>query len=133
MTRLPLYKMKDQIKIIKYGSIILFSKQEYARDMSMMDTLQKKFEAKIFFNKEIEVVPLLNESAKPKNIISENYYFWHCDICPQIVGKIGIIDKVQVTQGIPMYAINGIKEKYAWYNEDQIELVVGCSRKDNYL
>jgi hypothetical protein len=45
------------------------------------------------------------------------------DIAPQIVGKIGIINKVESTQGIHGYSIDGIKGKVAWYNDDQLEMV----------
>lgn len=45
------------------------------------------------------------------------------DWAPQIVGKTGIVSEVDTEVGKPMYAIHGIEEKIAWYNEDQMEMV----------
>ena len=45
------------------------------------------------------------------------------DMSPELIGQKGLVDEVTITQGIPMYAIDGIKGKHAWYNEDQMELI----------
>jgi hypothetical protein len=52
--------------------------------------------------------------------ITRGYIYDHQ---PEIVGKEGIIAQVTMTQGIPSYAIDGIRQKYAWYHEGQLELV----------
>lgn len=46
-----------------------------------------------------------------------------CDTDPQLVGQIGIVDKITETQGHIQYALSGIKGKCAWYDVKQIELV----------
>lgn len=43
------------------------------------------------------------------------------DMTPEIIGKEGII--CIANGGYQGYAINGIPEKHAWYNEDQLELI----------
>lgn len=46
------------------------------------------------------------------------------DINPDIVGKLGIVTKVTVTQGIPQYGCYSKEfSKRAWFNEGQMELV----------
>ena len=49
--------------------------------------------------------------------------YWY-DKSPELVGQEGVIDKVTKTQGNYKYSINGIKGKYAWYDEDQLEKVL---------
>ncbi len=45
------------------------------------------------------------------------------DMLPELVGQQGIVSKVTETQGIYNYTIEGIKGKYAWYQEGQMEMV----------
>ena len=45
------------------------------------------------------------------------------DSCPNLIGKVGIIVEATKTQNINQYSIEGIPEKYAWYNEEQLEMV----------
>ena len=53
---------------------------------------------------------------------SESGIFWY-DINPKIVGKEGVVEKATNTQGKFQYAVNGIPEKHAWYDEKQLELI----------
>ena len=53
--------------------------------------------------------------------VDEDGTYW-CDMNPELVGKEGLVCKVSMTQGFPSYALDGIS-KYAWYNEEQLELV----------
>jgi hypothetical protein len=46
------------------------------------------------------------------------------DPMPYLIGKAGIIEQVSSTGG---YAIEGIPEKYAWYDEQQLELIEAYS------
>jgi len=65
-----------------------------------------------------------NSEFKPGwPIISEDENIIHYDSLPEIVGKEGVISKTTITQERPYYAIEGISEKHAWYNEDQLELI----------
>jgi hypothetical protein len=41
----------------------------------------------------------------------------------ETVGQVGIVREAHKTQDIDNYAIEGIKGKVAWYNNDQLELV----------
>lgn len=45
------------------------------------------------------------------------------DMSPHLVGQEGIIQKVTITQGQPQYAIDGIPQKHAWYDEQQLEMI----------
>lgn len=54
-----------------------------------------------------------NEDGKVKSI----------DLCPEIIGRKGVIQKIITTQGITQYSLVGIPEKTAWYHEDQLELI----------
>lgn len=56
-------------------------------------------------------------------IISNNGYTIVRDMQPELVGQQGLISKATVTQGIPQYAIEGIKGKHAWYNEGQMKMI----------
>ena len=44
------------------------------------------------------------------------------DILPSIVGEKGIVVDAHKTQGNPTYAVHGVPKKYAWYDENQLEL-----------
>lgn len=45
------------------------------------------------------------------------------DICPETVGRKGIIDKIITTQSITNYGLTQIKGKLAWYHRDQLEKI----------
>jgi hypothetical protein len=45
------------------------------------------------------------------------------DMNPELVGQVGVVSKANTTQNIDNYAIEGIKDKHAWYHNDQLELV----------
>lgn len=56
-------------------------------------------------------------------LIEEDENVRWLDTSPEVVGQEGIISLVSITQGVPKYAIGGIKGKSAWYNEEQIEMI----------
>ena len=58
--------------------------------------------------------PIINED---ENTI------WN-DMQSEIVGKYGVVKDVIETQGIVQYSLNGIPQKSAWYNEEQLEFSV---------
>jgi hypothetical protein len=43
------------------------------------------------------------------------------DMSPELIGKEGVVSKVTKTQGVTEYAVDGIPEKHAWYDRDQLE------------
>lgn len=45
------------------------------------------------------------------------------DMSPELVGKIGLVSVVSITQGEPNYVIKGIDGKSAWYSEDQMKMI----------
>jgi len=93
MNRKPKYGIGDKVKIVNYGHPI--------------------WESKICPKQERLDFPVIYEDGA----------FRYLDMSPKLIGKIGIIEKVDVVQGKPQYAINGIPEKHAWYSEDQLELI----------
>jgi hypothetical protein len=58
-----------------------------------------------------------------KVVKKDGYFIWY-DTMPKLIGEQGIIVKVSTVGG---YAIEGIKYKYAWYDEEQLKLVKFCS------
>ena len=66
--------------------------------------------------------PFWSRDKMPLKLIEKsNDVYWY-DLSPEIVGQEGIIEKAHLTQGVPQYSIKG-PDKYAWYNEEQIELL----------
>ncbi len=59
------------------------------------------------------------KESTSKHIIYEDEELRWIDISPNIVGKEGIVEKVDVVQGTPQYSIKGIG---AWYFEEQMEM-----------
>lgn len=59
----------------------------------------------------------------PFPVIHESEMTYTKDSNAGIVGKTGTIREVTTSQGRPQYAIDGIPEKSAWYNQDQLELI----------
>ena len=45
------------------------------------------------------------------------------DMQPKIIGQIGVISQVKITQDTAGYVIDGIPNKSAWYEDGQLELV----------
>lgn len=45
------------------------------------------------------------------------------DTHPELIGKVGIVSKVQLCQDKYSYALLKIEGKYAWYDEQQLEMV----------
>lgn len=45
------------------------------------------------------------------------------DMKQHLIGQIGIIDTINIVQGMPQYALSGINGKHAWYNEKQLKLM----------
>ncbi len=64
-----------------------------------------------------------NEPKLSYPVIAEDENLRYLDMSPGLVGQEGLVDKVTITQGIPQYAIDGIKDKHAWYNEEQMEMI----------
>jgi hypothetical protein len=50
------------------------------------------------------------------------------DMAPELVGQKGIICEVSLTQGKYHYAINGIIDKHAWYDEKQLKKVLSSPK-----
>lgn len=93
MNRKPIYGIGDKVKIVKYGHLILESKN--------VDHPKLSF-------------PLIEEDENMR---------W-LDMSPDLVGQEGLVSEVSITQGIPNYAIDGIKGKHAWYDEEQMEMII---------
>jgi hypothetical protein len=49
-------------------------------------------------------------------------------MAPELVGQKGIICEVSLTQGKYHYAINGIIDKHAWYDEKQLKKVLSSPK-----
>jgi hypothetical protein len=90
------FKIGDKIQIINYGSLLRVNKQTEPEN-----TLYKK------------LYPIVEEDEK---------FFW-CDLDSRLIGKTAIVKEVSTTQGIIQYALKGLN-KTAWYNEEQLELIV---------
>ncbi len=45
------------------------------------------------------------------------------DISAELVGMEGIIKEGKVTQDRPSYVLDGIPNKCAWYDEEQLEMI----------
>jgi len=63
---------------------------------------------------------LLEKSSFP--LIKEDGNIQFFDIAPSLVGQVGVVDSVKITQGIPSYSIDDIRGKHAWYDEGQMEI-----------
>ena len=56
-------------------------------------------------------------------LIKKDQMCLYYDMSPELVGQVGIICERSTECGSPGYAIQGIKHKFAWYNEDQLEMI----------
>lgn len=99
--RKPIYQPGDRVRIIKYGHVLWESKQQ-----------RKEMVKSGYSSKE-----------KPDNILYEDEQTYWFDHNPEMVGKIAIVDKVSMVQGVPHYSLRGLKptEKSSWYYETQLE------------
>ena len=57
----------------------------------------------------------------PAYVQNENMKKVMFDTAPNLVGKVGTIDQTKEVKGEYVYALEGIKEKYAWYDAEQLE------------
>lgn len=92
----PNFKAGDSIRVINYGHLIWESKDP--RTMPEEFRLKRK---------------AYYETDKIRCI----------DLNPELVGKEGIISEASISQGEWSYAVDGIPEKCAWYDEDQLEMI----------
>jgi hypothetical protein len=55
--------------------------------------------------------------------MSDGYYL--VDSAPELVGRVGIVSVVghHLQNDGYEYTLNGIPQKHAWYNEEQLELI----------
>lgn len=75
-----------------------------------------------------DIVRVVNYGHLIWDINASNDGIIDVDINPEIVGRRGIIVKAYTTQGNDRYAIeldliNGSRGKYAWYDNEQLELI----------
>ena len=117
------FRIGDKVKIINYGSLIWCDKDTYRKGFAINQAYEKAY-LKSLLTGSFEVEEyVLDETIKPKNLISEDEKYFYYDISPEVVGQIGIISKCNKTQGIDQYSLEGIKGKCSWYNNNQLELI----------
>lgn len=121
-------KAGDKVKIVEYGHLMFRYKKGYQEESDMFARIQIEYDnrmAEMLYG-EGGFVPKDSSNAKgksePDNIYKDCGDMWWIDINPSIVGQEGVICKVINTQGRLQYAVDGIKGKYAWYDEKQLEL-----------
>lgn len=49
--------------------------------------------------------------------------YWY-DYMPWLIGKTGVVYSVKECQGCWIYGVDGIPEKCAWYDEEQLKLII---------
>lgn len=76
-----------------------------------------KYGALIWENKNVK------EPKSSLPLIYEDENIRWLDLCPEVVGQTGIVVKSTMTQKKPLYAIDGIEGKGAWYCEEQMEKI----------
>lgn len=89
----PKFKAGDQVRVVGYGSTYWEGKKVHP---------VSKFKRKPYY---------------------EDDDFRYIDMQPELVGKTGVVDKVSLVQGKYTYAVDGIPEKHAWYDEGQLKAV----------
>lgn len=89
----PKFKVGDKVRVVGYGSIHWEGKKVHP---------VSRFERKPYY---------------------EDDDFRYIDMQPELVGKVGVVDTVSLTQGRYMYAVDGIPGKHAWYSEGQLKAV----------
>jgi len=98
--RKPKYQVGDQVRVVNYGSLIWISKNQTPEELKMYENMLK-------------------------NIYHEDDKVWWVDMGKDLIGKVGTVGTVSVTQGVPAYSLDGIPEKASWYQEGQLEFVTG--------
>ena len=56
-------------------------------------------------------------------IYEDDKVIWY-DMNSGVVGKVGVVTDVKETQGMIGYSLSEIAGKTAWYDEDQLEIIV---------
>jgi len=93
----------DKVKVVNYGSLMWVNKKSRDYEVFWKDTSY----------------PVLNEK---EGLIT-------LDWKPELVGMVGIVRTVSASKDIEgniinfSYSLSGIKEKAAWYDEIQLEMV----------
>lgn len=83
----------DKVKIVKYGSLLMFNKNDKANDF-----------------------------LKQKTVYNENENWITIDMNPELVGQEGIVESFTLVQGKYEYTLKG-PWKCAWYSENQLESI----------
>lgn len=98
-----MYNIGDKVRVVEYGSLFF------------------SFESNFIIPKRWNIIKQSDPSIEPYGVI--------CDTSPELVGQEGIVMQKSDVQGKYCYALEGIKGKFAWYDERQLELV---SKNNNY-
>lgn len=110
-----MFKVGDKVRVIKYGHPIYTNKDTYYKMQEYFHTQPSFIEILMGW----EHKPTSYSKTPPKYIIWEDENTFTLDMSPEIVGKEGVIDGILGGK----YSVYGIKEKHAWYNEEQLELI----------
>lgn len=126
------FKRGDRVRIVRYGSPHYIAKADYSESSKFYARLGHEMESMLMWG----VKPSKEELDKivgqdvPNHIISEDEKGWWCDLHPKIVGQEGIVAGsyadlygASKDEDYRSYSIDGIPEKCAWYNEEQLEAV----------
>ena len=90
------YKIGDKVRVVKYGHLMHMSKREYE---------------------------VIFPDGFPDNIFMEDQVSVVVDWRPEVIGKEGVVQIVSDGPNGIQYSLDGIPEKSAWYNHNQLELV----------
>jgi hypothetical protein len=123
-------KIGDKVRIVEYGHLYFQHKKNYQEESDYFAKAQIEFNnrmAEMLFGESVVKEDSSNAKGKikPDNIYIDCGDTWWVDSNPSIVGQEGIVSQVTNTQGRLKYAISGIKGKYAWYDLEQVKLVIG--------
>ncbi len=116
--RKPIYGIGDLIRIVNFGHPLFQNKKAYYEQTAWF----KGFEYKAYFGEEKTFE--IDETEKPKNLVSEDETSFIIDLRPELVGQDALVIETSMTQGIPSYSLK-FKNfgKSSWYHEDQMELI----------
>jgi len=122
------FKIGDKVKVVKYGHLMFKSKKNYQEESDFYAKYRVKLEndiLRMLFGKDVpqESVEGVKGKSEPDNIYLETEDMWWIDTSPELVGQEGVVCKVALTQGRFQYAVDEIKGKHAWYDENQLELI----------
>jgi hypothetical protein len=120
----PKFKTGDNVKVIKYGSLMWVSKQDFKKYSEQVKRDDFVSKMKLLYNitPTQDQINSIQGDDSPKNIYKEGDDMWIVDVCPELVGQQGIVEKSTNTQNQIKYALQGVKGKYAWYDEGQLKL-----------